>query len=207
MQKDDKKDVYLNWHPNFRVTETLPDIKVVRTGFMVNAVALVILLVLIGLNVQRELSIMGFSGETEKLRESIDAQEAANRSSLNLSKQFVKSSRIVNDLEAFYSKSYPPLDFFIPVIENRPESVIFLGLQYRIVSEAGAEDSYVGQFSIYGEILGNSSAEIEAVTLYQQEVGEYEPFKDKVQKVTLPVNDPQEEPARLVFTIEALVES
>ena len=37
-----KKDAVLaqsNWHPNFRIADSLPDLKVVRTDFFINAIS------------------------------------------------------------------------------------------------------------------------------------------------------------------------
>ena len=38
-----------SWHPNFRIVETLPDTKVIRTDFAFNGVFVVIAVVLLGL--------------------------------------------------------------------------------------------------------------------------------------------------------------
>ena len=41
--KRTKKDAVTaqpNWHPNFRIADSLPDLKVVRTDFFINAISL-----------------------------------------------------------------------------------------------------------------------------------------------------------------------
>ncbi len=212
MQKESKKEPIRNWHPNLRLADSLPDIKVVRTGFMVNLVAVIILVLLVGLNVQRELAILSTSSELGKLEQHIQGLKSQNDKSLRLSGQFKRNAKLLEDLSLFYGISYPPLEFLVPVVQNRPEDITFLGFQYSI-RHIGTDkkkvkhEDFAGVFTITGFLKGSSPQEIAAVSAYRDALQNMEPFKDKVFKATVTKSFSNKAANIHEFQIEVIVKS
>jgi len=212
MQKESKKETFHNWHPNLRLADKLPDIKVVRTGFMVNLIAVIVVILLLGLNVQRELSIYSTGSELAKLEEQIESQTAQNDKNLRLSTQFKRYSKMIEDLETFYGLSYPPLEFLLPVIQNRPENVTFVAFRYTIEyvgTSKKTQDAkdFAGNFIITGYMNGSTPKEIAAVSAYRDALEQMEPFKDKVIKASVTTSFSNKTENIHEFQIEVLVKS
>src|SRR5688572_24741471 len=89
----------LNWHPDFRDVRALPDLKVVRTSFVVNVVCITIALVALLFTTYRE--YLGFSRRSEinVAVESMAAKQGRNTELLALNKEFNEIHRRFTEAE------------------------------------------------------------------------------------------------------------
>lgn len=125
LERKKKADPVLNWHPNFRVVETLPDIKQVRTGFLVNFVAIVLALVALAWTVTTEVDIHNHSRDINRLNGEIDKETPANNKNLAASKQFVNKSKALQFSAKFFDGTLPPLDLLDAMLAARPDNILF----------------------------------------------------------------------------------
>lgn len=97
-----KGEIQPHWRPDFRNPSTLPDIKVIRTDFIVNGIAIACLLVAVFLAGRQEYTIMGLGGESKQLSSEIQAGERADKQAVALSQRFRDAGKAIEDLERFY---------------------------------------------------------------------------------------------------------
>ena len=113
-----KKVVQKKWRPDFRETQTLPDTKVIRTGFLVNFVTIVLTIAVIAVFVVREYSLQTMKKQVAVLEEQVAGSTSQNRSYLDADKRFKEKAAVAHevidfdhqllDLPAFI-KSIPPI--------------------------------------------------------------------------------------------------
>lgn len=120
-----KKDKSPPWHHDFRIPEELPDIKVVRTDFIINVIAFFLAGVLVLSLVYREIRSVG-------LRESLAAQQQEIRDLqpqhdqiVELNRRFMERKRLYDDIAKFYDEPLDPIVFLYDVADIRPEAVAF----------------------------------------------------------------------------------
>jgi hypothetical protein len=128
--KKSKKEVQPNWHPNFRIQSELPDIKPIRTGFLINSAAVVICVALGFLVLQQELRRMNLNGSISELKATVKANEATNRSALKNSKEFVDKVKRIQEVESFYEAPTKGFEFLIGLAEIRPENLIYDNINF-----------------------------------------------------------------------------
>ncbi len=123
--KKSKKEVQPNWHPNFRVQSELPDIKPIRTGFIINSLAVVICLGLALMVIQQELKRMSSNRLIADLRTTVSMNEDRNREALRQSKEFTEEVKKLQELEAFYEGPVSGYRFLLFLAEVRLESLVY----------------------------------------------------------------------------------
>lgn len=120
-----KADPVLNWHPNFRVVEALPDIKQVRTGFLVNFIAIMFALIALGWTVMSEVTIHNYNRDIDRLNGQIEKETPANNKNLANSKQFVNKSKPLQFAAKFFADRLPPLELLDNILAARSDSILF----------------------------------------------------------------------------------
>lgn len=94
------------WHPNFRNYERLPDIKVVRTTFFINGIAI---LVAVSLGIYfgfKEWQLRVIEGQTAEVQAQIDRNKRASDQAVALFKKFQADETKINEVDTFV-KSKP----------------------------------------------------------------------------------------------------
>jgi hypothetical protein len=85
----------LPWRPDFRDVASLPDLKIVRTHFLFNLIAVVLALVLVGLVVYQEYDISVRGDTLAEIRSSIRNGDAADKQLVQRSVLFMKDANRV----------------------------------------------------------------------------------------------------------------
>lgn len=146
-RKRKKKADFPAWQPDFRIGEDLPDIKAVRTDFLVNIGAVTLAVVMIFWLVYREAFINGLANELERLEDVRQQLEGENRRIVGLNARFMKKKQIVDDLERFYSAPFDVPKFLGDIARIRPAEIAFDEISFR--EEAiGTEDERSRVFRI-----------------------------------------------------------
>lgn len=135
--KKQKKEVQPNWHPNFRLADDLPDIKIIRTDFLINGGPGVLCALLLVVFVQGEIVRGGTRGEISKLQQKIQAEQGQNDAIVVQSQQFVQEGAKLVEVEAFYKTPVVPDALLLTLVEIKPENLIFKNVTYR---EAQVQD-------------------------------------------------------------------
>lgn len=89
------------WRPDFRDTQTLPDTKVIRTGFLLNFIAIALALAAMSAYLIKEYKLQGLVREVQKLTAQVDSSQSQNRAILDVNKKFRQSADVVEEAIAF----------------------------------------------------------------------------------------------------------
>ncbi len=115
-----KKVIQPNWHPDFRNSDALPDIKVIRTDFFVNILSVTIALALFFYLIYNEYGGYALGSEITELESKINAKSSENSKNLNFSSKFDNVSKKVRELEEFVDSPINPSDFLSYLGETLP---------------------------------------------------------------------------------------
>ncbi|RKX36224.1 MAG: hypothetical protein DRP71_00740 [Verrucomicrobia bacterium] len=150
-----KKDAIVsqaNWHPNFRIAEALPDLKVVRTDFFINAISLSLAAVAVFFLAIREYKAFSLKSEISAWEEKIEVSRAENLAYLRLSKAFKDEKAKFEEVRDFIATDLPVTEFLETLSPTIPEGLDLDSMAF------GGE-----RVVIRGTILGNS--ETASITL------------------------------------------
>lgn len=120
-----KKNIQPNWRPNFVKTSDLPDIKAVRTDFVINFVSIVIMLSVAFFVVQREYRAYILSETIADMEQQIQVAKVEDSAALELSREFREAAAHIAEAEKFHATPFSVLDFFTKITRMRPEQLIF----------------------------------------------------------------------------------
>jgi hypothetical protein len=153
-----KPDVVLNWHPNFWDVATLPDIKQVRTGFLINFIAIVLALVALGWTLYTEVEIYKVNHEIAVLNSDIDHNSSTNNKALNSTKAFVTASKPMQYAARFFSQKMPPLELLTCLVDARPDNIIFdsINLETVALDLGGGKKAIAQRVTIDGVLTSES---------------------------------------------------
>ena len=157
-----KKSIQPHWRPNFRNASTLPDIKVIRTEFVINFVAVLLVLVFGAMAVQREYRAFSLGGEIAEMEASVEAGEPLDTAHLKLSERFREAGRHVEELQKFYDTPFSPEMLLVGLAQLKPEDLIFSSFSFSeaIVKKKGkgkravATTSIQYKISLSGDVRG-----------------------------------------------------
>ncbi|MGJ8651724.1 MAG: hypothetical protein ACSHX8_00490 [Opitutaceae bacterium] len=150
------------WRPNFNDPSRLPDIKVVRTNFMINSVVALGALMALFIIGQHEYSALTLRISAEGLKSQVQAAAAENKRNLQLSQKFIEASQDVLELERFYSSPIIPHEVLIELSVLRPEGLLFKDVRITEVEKVKFEGAGKKQVKrIYLEYEIDISGEVE----------------------------------------------
>lgn len=118
------------WHPEFRIAEDLPDIKVIRTDFLVNIAVFSLAGILLLILVYREVAVASARGDLEELeRQVADMQEEDLRLG-QLMGAFNRQRPVFDDLRRFFDMPVNLTRFMVDMAEIRPEQIALDQFEY-----------------------------------------------------------------------------
>ncbi|HZP60118.1 MAG TPA: hypothetical protein VFB27_07305 [Opitutaceae bacterium] len=124
-KKSDRAAVSLvpPWHPNFRNFERLPDVKVVRTSFFINAVAIVITLGLLSYQILQEYKVHEIGVQIADLQHQIDANTKASDQAVQLFKKFQGEEAKTAEVAAFVKTDFVLSNFILDLGRTLPKTI------------------------------------------------------------------------------------
>ncbi|MFQ3223929.1 MAG: hypothetical protein ACI8Z5_000168 [Lentimonas sp.] len=120
-----KRDIQPHWRPNFKIQATLPDIKVVRTDFIINFVAIAVALIAAFTLLQREYRAHVLRGSIDDMEQRIRVSEVADNLNLKKSERFRKSAQSVVELQRFFRAPVVAHELLVEFASLKPEGLIF----------------------------------------------------------------------------------
>jgi len=105
------------WHTDFRNTELLPDIKVIRTHFFVNLITVFIPLIILVFWVLDEVQMAAIKDSISGLETQVSGKKDADEAYLALSKEFDKETAKIRAMEEFYTNLFPASDLMLALSE------------------------------------------------------------------------------------------
>lgn len=125
-----KKDIQPYWRPDYRNPSTLPDIKVVRTDFIVNFVAILLALAVGAFLLQREYRVWSIGSTVDDMKQRIRVTEPDDNISIKQSEEFRKAGRYIQDLEKFYQAPFYAHELLVSLSELEEDDLIFTNLRF-----------------------------------------------------------------------------
>ena len=162
MARKKKAEPVFNWHPNFRVVESLPDIKQVRTGFIVNFVAITLAVLALGWTLYTEVQIHKVGNEIDGFNTQIEGLKPTNTKDLAASTKFVTASKPLQFAAKKFSERLRPLDVMGALLDARPENILLDSVDVSaIIIELGpGKKASTQRIIISGTLTSPSSAPV-----------------------------------------------
>ena len=125
-----KKVVQINWHPDFRNVDALPDIKVIRTDFFVNILTVPIALALIFYLGYHEYNEIALGAQISELDTKITSKNTKNTKNLSSSSKFDNISKQIVELEEFVDSPINTTEFLTFLGEALPHEMFLTSISY-----------------------------------------------------------------------------
>jgi len=199
-----KVKAHAQWHADFRVIDTLPDTKIIRTDFMLTFVAVSLAVGLLFLFCFREYKSFTLGREIAGLKSDIKQNSADNQNYLRLDSRFNSLSKKVIELESFRYNPYPPPDFLIALSETdfRSKEIIISNVLFReVIQKEGRKIIKVSQASLSGSVTGSSEQATQIVSDYVEKLNSMELLSEFINIIQLKSLDRNEESGSFQFSI------
>jgi hypothetical protein len=128
-----------HWHPNFRNFERLPDTKVVRTTFFINAAAIALAASLLLWLGYREYHLRDLNLQINEAQAEIDRNQKQNNEALRLSKAFADEEKKLLEAQAFVRVPLPVTEFVFLLGQTLPKEVQIEFVDMRITDPASPQ--------------------------------------------------------------------
>jgi hypothetical protein len=111
------------WHPNFRNYEKLPDIKVVRTAFFVNGIAILVAVSLATYLGFREWNLRVINEQVAQLQSQIDRDKRTSEQAIALYKKFQAEEAKTGEVDTFMSSKPIVSVLMLRLAQTLPQNV------------------------------------------------------------------------------------
>lgn len=133
MAKKSKSAAHAAWRPDFRATDKLPDIKVVRTDFLLNLIAAFVAVALLGFLTYREYEAATMAARVETLEREIQELGRADKQYLAGSAAFTRDTKRLEEAVEFLHVPLPPVPWLLQVAQLQPPEGVLSSFEYRLV--------------------------------------------------------------------------
>jgi hypothetical protein len=111
------------WHPNFRNYQKLPDIKVVRTAFFVNGVAILIAVSLASYLGFREWQLRVVNTQIDQVQAQIDREKRISDQAVSLFRKFQGEEAKVLEVDGFVSSRPAVSALLVRLAQTLPKNI------------------------------------------------------------------------------------
>lgn len=184
------------WHPTFRIERELPDTKVIRTSFAVNAVAVAAALAAGFFLYNRESALSELRGQIEAENAKIEAAKPRVSKALELQKQFSEGEKKVREVETFVAPQLTASDFLIKISETLPRMVTLDSIE--MTADA---------ILLRGTVVGSSERSAPLANAYAEQLSNIPAFKEQMGSVRLNNQVRDQANDRFTFEIELKLKS
>lgn len=122
-KKKEKQEIA--WHPDFKDEAILPDIKVVRTGFIVNFTAASFACFFFIYYFIIMLQLAGTGSEVKQLKNFIDTNKAKSAELVIKNAEFIKNSGKLKEVQAFFKDYVNPSKYLVLLSNNSVKNSFF----------------------------------------------------------------------------------
>lgn len=119
-----------HWHPNFRNTQLLPDLKVVRTTFFINAVCIALASAALMLTGYREYQAFGLRSSMSQARKHMEEAKEQNEKYLASNRKFMDGVRKFDEAREFIGSRISGTKLLTALATTLPELMEFSGVAY-----------------------------------------------------------------------------
>ena len=163
------------WHPNFRNTAELPDIKTVRTKFFVNAAVVVLAIGALLYWLYVEYTVRTINGELKNANQQIAHDTRGSQEAIAQYKKFKTGAPKLTELSTFADGQKILLsDFITDLGQTLPEHVLVTGIQLK-----------EQQINLHGVIKSSSEAASGISAAYEKQLRDSRVFGAEFSSVVL----------------------
>lgn len=200
-----KESIDFAWHPDFRIQESLPDVKVVRTGFIINFITLTAAVLLMGLYGYRQLHAWNLSSQIEEVKAEIEVETPENRVNLKQSGEFKQATNLINDLTVFYKQSESVLEFLVEISQSKPDYIALSNIESSELTRtlSKSKTATYNRYNLTGVLQGSSAEALDALNKYREIISNLEIFKDKIDSIDVP--PPRRNPTLDLFEFNIVI--
>lgn len=174
------------WHQDFRNPEALPDIKVIRTQFFVNFVAIVIPLFVAVIWVQKEVSLNALKDDIEALDKEKQSMQATNDELVQLSRNFMKESAKIESMDEYYYNLFPLSDYLVTISDRVAEDMVVSSMEIKKSNRVRGNDVVdVWESRIAGYVAHGDQGAITRVNNFVEEIGDEALLKPHIDEAFL----------------------
>lgn len=119
-----------NWHPNFRNTQLLPDLKVVRTTFFINATCIAIASAALMFTGYREYQAFSIRANITQAKKRMEDAKAENEKYLAANRKFMESGRKFDEAREFINSQVSGTRLLTALARTLPELMEFSAVTY-----------------------------------------------------------------------------
>lgn len=172
------------WHVDFRIPANLPDIKIVRTDFVIVCVCMLAPVILAGLLAYNYLRIENARDRIVALQEQVAQKQGADREMVAMSRLFEDEAVRIGEVTAFLQQDYDPVAVLVRLVRLRPGNIAYQNISIVELEERAKTEKAPGEapgvrVRINGMLRGNSAEHLEQIEAFQQQIGEDDYFRDQ----------------------------
>lgn len=113
------------WRPNFRIPATLPDIKVIRTDFTVNFIAIMLVIIAGAYLVQREYRAHILGETIARMEDQVLRSEPDDKAYLQMNERFRSAAAHIVEAQKFYDSPIQVHELLANLTAVQPDDLIF----------------------------------------------------------------------------------
>lgn len=167
-----KNAVQKPWRPDFKNAESLPDTKVVRTGFLLNSLGIIVALVCIAIYASKESDLQGLASSVKELERQVESATPNDRQLLDINKNFLLSAATVSEVIAFDTEPVKFHDFLSQIGNAVPEATLLTEIS---ISQgkgiAASNDASPLSIKLTGKVFeGSKSTPAQVLELLQNQI-------------------------------------
>ena len=164
-----------SWHPDFRNTAQLPDAKVIRTTFFVNALLGIAVVSLLMVVVYQELTLSGLRDQINQLDEQIARDLKPSKDAVALFKEYQSEEGKILEFEGFRKNNSPLFSSLLHTVgKTIPAKISVSSIEY---SSSGA--------NFRGLVVGTPEQATTLVSSYEKQLQTDELIGKAFEKITL----------------------
>jgi hypothetical protein len=149
-----------HWHPNFRNYERLPDTKVVRTTFFINAASIVVAAVLLFFLGKHQYNLHELNAQIADAEADIARDQKANADAIRSSDSFGEELKKISEAETFARMPISPVEFVLALGRTLPKEIQIENAEIRM------NEPNASQCILHGLVAGTKDQASGTVNTY-----------------------------------------
>ena len=154
MQRKKKQPDYRPWHPDFRDLANLPDIKTVKTNFLLNVITAFLLVAAALFYWFKAVEEGRLETALEHEQSSLESEKPRSDAILELNNEYQREKRRLTEVANYINQPFLPSQFLWELSDSAPERLQVESLQYD-----GNRIILLGRFMPLLDILQNEGTE------------------------------------------------
>lgn len=153
-----------HWHPNFRNTVALPDLKVIRTTFFINVACITVAAAALLFTVYREYTAYNLRDQIASGQARIKSVSEQNAKLLAMNKEFAESTRKFTEVSDFVAAPFVGSDLLRALSRSLPRHMEFTAVIWeneQLVLRgtiSGASETATSHLTAYLDVLRGDEA-------------------------------------------------